>query len=101
MATGTLERPTAFADPVVVDLPTPRRSSVEPSRSWSPYDAPVHRGSAATRKDRFAYAATLAVSQPAYIVASLVGACGLAIATPIVLAWEQRQGRRYRARPEG
>ena len=38
-------------------------------------------------------AATLAVAQPAYIVASVVGACGLAIGTPIVLAWEQRRER--------
>jgi len=102
MATGTLERPTTFverattfADPVVVDAPTPRRSPVGP-RSWSPYDAPVHRGSAATRTDRLAYAAILAVSQPAYVLASVVGACGLAIGAPIVLAWGQRQERRYR-----
>jgi len=57
----------------------------------------VHQGSASTRRDKLAYAATLAVSRPASVVASVVGACGLAIGTPIVLAWEQRQERRYRA----
>ena len=46
-----------------------------------------------------AYAASLAVSQPAYILASVVGACALAIAAPVVLAWQQRQERRYGAQP--
>jgi hypothetical protein len=96
MTTATLDRPTTFPDPVV-DAPAPPRSPVGPSQPWSPYDAPVHQGSASTRRDKLAYAATLAVSQPASVVASVVGACGLAIGTPIVLAWEQRQERRYRA----
>jgi hypothetical protein len=96
MTAATIDRPTTFPDPVV-DAPTPRQSPVGPARSWSPYDAPVHQGSASTRKDKLAYAATLAVSQPAYVVASVIGACGLAIGTPIVLAWEQHRDRRYRA----
>jgi hypothetical protein len=61
-----------------------------PVRSWSPYDAPVPQGSASSRKDKLVLAATLVVSNPLYVIASIVGACGLAIGTPIVLAWDQR-----------
>jgi hypothetical protein len=96
MTTATLDRPTTFPD-TVVEAPTPRQSPVGPPRSWSPYDAPVHQGSASTRRDKLAYAATLTVIQSAYVVASVVGACALAVGTPIVLAWELRQERRYRA----
>ena len=59
-------------------------------RSWSPYDAPVHEGSASSRMDKLVYGATLVVSNSVYVVARIVGACGLAIGTPIVLAWDQR-----------
>jgi hypothetical protein len=97
MSAATLERPTTSPRLHVVEAPAPRQSPVGPPRSWSPYDAPVHQSSASTRTDKLAYAATLAVIQPAYVVASVVGACGLAIGTPIVLAWEQLQERRYRA----
>jgi hypothetical protein len=54
----------------------------------------------ATRTDKLLNAATLAVSGPAYLVASVVAACGLAVGAVIVLAWERRQERPYRERPQ-
>jgi hypothetical protein len=90
----TVPRPTTLPGPVVLDAPTLREA---PARSWSPYDAPVYQGSASTLTDKLVHAATLVVSYPASVIASVVGACGLAIGTPIVLASEQRQERRHRA----
>jgi hypothetical protein len=86
----TLDRPTTLPIPVPVDALVLREAPVPSRPAWSPYDAPVHQGSASTGTDKLVYAATLAVGNSAYVVASIVGACGLAIGTPIVLAWEQR-----------
>lgn len=93
MTTATLPRPTTPPSPttppgpVFLDAPVLREA---PVRSWSPYDAPVHEGSAASRMDELVYAATLALGNSAYVVASIVGACALAIGTPIALAWDRR-----------
>lgn len=86
----TLDRPTTLPIPVPVDAPKLREAPVQSRPAWSPYDAPVYQGSASTRTDELVYAATQAASNSAYVIASIVGACGLAIGTPIALAWDQR-----------
>jgi hypothetical protein len=71
------------------------------ARSWLPRSARSDsRGSGVSATNKLKYVATDAVGGPAYVVASVVGAVGLAVGGSIVLVAALLKERRYQAHLE-